>query len=111
QPGIVEPLIVEMAVHAVEPRRHPAAARLEKTDAQFRVAFDDAAPDHAEARQHHLHRVRDDVLGGTALETVDADRWHAAAAALMEADREIIFLGGPPERLVYRVVDQPVVVR
>src|SRR4029077_12278122 len=105
------PLVVEMAVHAVEPGRHPAAARLEETHAQFRVTLDDATPDHAEARQHHLHRVRNDVLGGTALETVDADRWHAAAAALVEADREIVFLGGIPDRHSSRVVDQPVVVR
>src|SRR6266851_3719774 len=47
QPGIVEPLVVEMAVHAVEPWRHPAAARFEEPDAQFRVALDDPAPDHA----------------------------------------------------------------
>jgi len=51
-----------------------------------------------------------DVLGGPALETVDPDRRHAAAATLMEADREIVLLGCAPERLVHRIVDQPVVV-
>src|SRR6266851_3513938 len=49
QPGILKPLVVEMAVHAVETRRHPTAARLEEAEAQLRVAFDDAPPDHAEA--------------------------------------------------------------
>src|SRR5580700_5521255 len=32
QTGIVEALVVEMAVHAVEPGRDPAAARLQKAD-------------------------------------------------------------------------------
>src|SRR3984893_5765894 len=44
--GIVKPLVVEMPVHTVEPRRDPAAARFEERDAQSRVALDDAAPDH-----------------------------------------------------------------
>src|SRR5438132_12054609 len=38
QTGIVEALIVEMAVHTVEPRRDPAAAGFEESDAQFRMA-------------------------------------------------------------------------
>src|SRR5882724_10795237 len=55
--GIVEPLVVEMAVHAVEPRRDPAAAGLKKADADLRVLLADPAPDHRETGQHHLHRV------------------------------------------------------
>jgi hypothetical protein len=70
------------------------------------VALDDVAPNHAEARQHHLHRVRYDVLGGPALETVDPDRRHAAAATLMEADREIVLLGCAPEPVVVGVGPQ-----
>jgi hypothetical protein len=34
---LVEPLVVEMPVHAVEPGCYPAAARLEKRDARSRV--------------------------------------------------------------------------
>src|ERR1700756_4734024 len=41
----VKAVIVEMPVHAVEPRRDPAAARFEERDAQSRMAIDDAAPD------------------------------------------------------------------
>src|SRR5438552_14440787 len=37
QPRVIEALIVEMAVHAVEPRRDPAAAGFEETDADLRV--------------------------------------------------------------------------
>src|ERR1700732_4294619 len=87
--GIVEALVVEVAVHAVEPRCDPAAARFEKRDPDFRVALAHPAPDHAHAGQHHFHRVADDVLCAAPLETVDADRRHATAAAFMKADREI----------------------
>src|ERR1700693_648840 len=45
--GLVETLIVEMPVHAVEPRRHPTATRFEERDAQPWVTVDDPAPDHA----------------------------------------------------------------
>src|SRR5205823_2006511 len=61
QAGIVEALIVEVTVHAVEPRRDPTAARLEEGNANLRMAFTDAAPDHTHAGQHHFHRVRNDV--------------------------------------------------
>src|SRR6185369_8399636 len=40
----VEALIVEVPVHAVEPRRDPAATRLEERDAQSRMTVDDTAP-------------------------------------------------------------------
>jgi hypothetical protein len=33
---------------------------------QFRVALAHATPDHAHAGEHHLHRVRDDVLRAAA---------------------------------------------
>src|SRR5262249_19686121 len=39
--GLVEALVIEVPVHAVEPRRDPAAARLEKRDAQSRMTVDD----------------------------------------------------------------------
>src|ERR1700756_3133861 len=59
--GIVEPLVVEMTVHAIEPRCDPAAARFEKADPDLRVALADTAPDHRHRRQHHLHRMRNDM--------------------------------------------------
>src|ERR1051326_7426266 len=74
QAGIVEPLIVEMAVHPVEPRRDPAAARFQEADTDLRVLLADAAPDYRETGEHHLHRVADDVLRGATLEAGDADR-------------------------------------
>src|SRR4051794_22410607 len=47
QPRIVEALVVEVAVHAVEPRRDPAAARFEESNPELGMALADAAPDHA----------------------------------------------------------------
>src|SRR5947207_3429090 len=82
-----------------------------KGDADFRMALADTSPDHTHAGQHHLHRVRYDVLRAAALEAIDADRRHAARRALVEADREIEILGGRPKWLVIRVVDHLVVVR
>jgi hypothetical protein len=42
--------------------------------------------------------VRDDVLRAAAIEAVDADRRHAAVAALVQADAEIERLGLAPAR-------------
>src|SRR5215469_18718204 len=95
--AVVEALVIEMAVHAVEPRCDPAAARFEEADAQLRMPLADATPDYAEAGEHHLHRVADDVLRGAALEAIDADRRHARRAALVEADDKIVFLASGPE--------------
>src|SRR6185503_19237803 len=83
QPGIVEALVVEMTVHAIEPRRDPAAARFEEGDAHTGEALAHAAPDDGHRDQHHLHRVRHDVPRAAALEAIDADRRHAAGAALV----------------------------
>ena len=110
RPESFEALVVEVAVHAVEPRCDPAAARFGKRDPDFRVALAHPAPDHAHAGQHHFHRVADDVLCAAPLETVDADRRHATAAAFMKADREIEVFGRRPERLVIGVVDHFIVV-
>jgi hypothetical protein len=70
-----------MGVHAVEPRGDPAAARPEESDAQLRMALANAAQIMLMQAPQHLHRVRDDALGATALEAVDGDRRHAAVAA------------------------------
>ncbi len=70
-----------------------------------------AAPDHRHARQHHFHRVGDDVARAALLEAVHADLHHAAVAALMEPDRHVEFFGHHPELLVIRMMDHLVVVR
>src|SRR5438093_2550215 len=104
--GLVEALVIEVSVHAVEPRRDPAAARLEKRDAQSRMTVDDTAPDHAQRDQHHLHRVRDHVPRRTVLlESVDADGRHRVGRSFVKADGEVELLGHHPERLVHRVAD------
>src|SRR2546425_1096254 len=104
--GFVEAQVIEVPVHPVEPRRDPAAARLEKRDAQSRMTVDDTAPDHAQRDQHHLHRVRDHVAGrAVLLEAVDTDCRHRVGRSLVKADREVECLGHRPERLVHRVAD------
>src|SRR5205814_9584337 len=110
QPRVIEALIVEMAVHAVEPRRDPATAGLQKADADLRVLLADAAPDHRQAGQHHLHRMGDDVPRPAPCEAVDADLRHPRRGAFVKADREIEILGRRPELLVIGVVYHLVVV-
>ena len=97
-----------MPVHAVEPRRHSAAARLEKDHAQFRVPLDDAAQ--IMLRHANIISILCDMMCLAARPSNGRSRPSAAAATLMEADREILLLGCAPERLVHRIVDQPVVV-
>src|SRR5258705_9582537 len=48
--GIVEALVVEVAVYPGEPRRDPPAAPLEEGDASFRMTIAHAFPDHAHRR-------------------------------------------------------------
>src|SRR6202022_1873900 len=98
--GIIEALIVKMAVHPIEPRCDPASSRFEKTDAQLGMTLDDAAPDHAHGGEHHLHRVRNDVLSAAPLEAVDADSGHVEARPFMDADRHADPFRPPQERLV-----------
>src|SRR5258707_1684571 len=47
QAGIVEALVVEVPVHAVEPGRDPAAARFQEAYAQPEMPLGHATPDHA----------------------------------------------------------------
>src|SRR5436309_1319406 len=110
QAGVVEALVVEVTVHAIEPRRDPAAAGFEEGDAHLRMAIAHAAPDDAHGGQHHLHRVRDDVLGAARFEAIDADLRHAAAGALVQADREIQLLDLVPEPIVVGVMEHAPVV-
>src|SRR2546426_4641738 len=111
QPGVVEALVVEVTVHAVEPRRDPSAARFQERDPHARMAIADAFPDDAHGGEHHFHRVRDDVLRAPRGEAVDADLGHAAAGALVQPDREVELLDFAPEGLVVRVVQHAAVVR
>src|SRR5262249_19749521 len=110
QPGIVEPLIIEMAVHAVEPRGDPTAAGLEKSDTELWMPLANSAPDHTHAGKHHLHRVRDDVLRAAALKAVDPDRRHIEARAFVNPDRHVELFRGAPEGLVIGVVKHSIVV-
>src|SRR5712691_6484987 len=104
--GLVEALVIEVPVHAVEPRRDPAAARLEERDAQSRMTVDDTAPDHAQRDQHHLHRVRDHVARrAVVLEAVDADGRHRGGRSLVKADGEVEVLAGVAH-LVDRQIDR-----
>src|SRR5262249_38859234 len=108
---IVEALVLEMAIHPIEPWGDPAASRLQEADPDLRKALARAAPDDGERDEHHLHRVRDDVAGAPPLEAIDADGRHAARGALVEADREVELLRLLPESVVVRVIDHSVVVR
>src|SRR5262249_29774577 len=65
QSRIVKALVVEMAIHAVQPWRNPAATRLQETDAHVRKTLTHPAPDDAQSYEHHFHGVRDNVLGAT----------------------------------------------
>jgi hypothetical protein len=95
--SIIASLVVEMAVHAIEPRRDPPAARFEKRDAQSRMTIDHTTPDHAQRRQHHLHRMADHVARRmVCLKAVDADGRHRAAGALVKADRKLELFGHRP---------------
>src|SRR5713226_1114070 len=59
---IQEALVIEVTVHAVEPWCDPYTAGFEEGKAHLGIALAYAAPDKAQARQHHLERVRYDML-------------------------------------------------
>src|SRR6266446_10302912 len=82
---VVEALVVEMTVHAVEPGSDPPTARLQESDARLRVLVAHALPDHAHGGQHHLESVGDDVPRPARGEAIDAHLRHAAARAFVEA--------------------------
>src|SRR2546430_11514782 len=74
-------------VQTPEEEGHPAAVSLQEGDAQIRMAFQDAASDHADHGQHHLHGMagRMDHLEVRA-EAV-AHLWQVRAEPFMEAER------------------------
>src|SRR5712692_8754136 len=89
---VVEALVVEVTIHAVEPGGDPSAPRLQESDADLRVLVAHALPDDAHGRQHHLEGVGDDVARAPRGEAIDANLRHTAARALVEADGEVELL-------------------
>src|SRR5262245_31704862 len=110
QRGVIEnPSICEVAVHPIKPRRNPASTRLEKSKSHFRKTFADPTPDHAQASQHHLHRVRNDMLGPPSLKALDARRWHAPGP-FMNANSKVEVLRLGPERVVGGMAEHAIVI-
>src|SRR5262249_43544342 len=108
--GIVEALIVEVAVHPVEPRGRPAATPFEEPHPPLPKALPDPPPEPPHSGEQHPHRVRDYVLRAAAFKAVDPDGRHVEARTLVNADRHVELFGGIPERLIIRVVEHLVVV-
>src|SRR5262245_34932763 len=65
QSRIVKALVVEMAIHAIQPWGNPATTRLQETDADMRKTLTHPTPDDAQGHEHHFHGVRDNVPGAT----------------------------------------------
>src|SRR6202041_504883 len=110
QAGIVEALVVEVTVHAIQPAGDPAAARFQERDTDLRMPVAHAAPDHAHAHQHHFHGVGDDVACTAFFEPVHPHLRHAAAGAFMETDGHVQFFHHGPELFVVRMMDHLAVV-
>src|SRR5437879_6054796 len=89
QSRIVKTLVVEMAIHAIQPWSDPAATRLQEADTDMRKPLTHPIPDDAQGHEHHFHGVRDNVLGATTGKAINAHRRHAARPAFVEADAEI----------------------
>src|SRR2546426_3163911 len=111
QSGVVKPLVVEMAIHAIQPGCDPAPTGLQKADAPLGETFAYTAPNDTHGHEHHLHGVRDDVPGAPALEAINADGGHATGTAFVEADGEVEFLRFSPERIIGRVSCHTIVIR
>src|SRR5215469_10780896 len=68
------------------------------------------APDDAHAGEHHLHRVRNDMLSTAALEAVHPDGRHIEARTFVNPDCHIELFRRIPKGLVSGVVEHLVVV-
>src|SRR4029450_8058914 len=101
---VAQPLPV--LVHAPEQERHPAAVALEERDTQLGMALEDAARAEGAGGQHHLDRVRVDVLEHRVAAKLLADLAELRARALVKPERDFELLEGGPERL--RVTGRPV---
>src|SRR6266849_752703 len=87
--GVVHADVVVMAVHPVEPSRHPAAARFEKRDLHLREAITHTAHDETCRRRHHLERMRDHMAHRESLrETIHRERRLRAFRTAMDTDRD-----------------------
>src|SRR5487761_2032030 len=108
QPRVVHALVVEMAVHAIEPTGHPTATRFEERKLEPRMAIANAAHDQAGRRCHHLERMRHAMTyrsaGG---EAIHCERYLSAFGTAVDSDRKPDIFGFPPERLVVRIVKHP----
>src|SRR5918911_1376091 len=111
QPRVVKPLVVEMPIHTVQPRRNPAATGLQETNADVGKALTHPAPDDAQGDEHHFHGVRDDVFGPPTVKAIDPDGGHATRPAFVEADAEIEFLGLGPEGVIVGMSGHAIIVR
>src|SRR5215510_2715312 len=100
-----------MAVHAVEPRSHPAATRLQKADPHLWEPLAHSAPDNAEARQHHLHRVRNDMPLGAGLKAIHPHLRHPASRSLVETEGKVELLYLRPKGIVVGMVQHTPFVR
>src|SRR5262245_40185712 len=99
---VAEPLPV--LVHAPEQERHPAAVALQERNPQPRMTREDAARAEGAGGQHHLDRVRVDVLEHRVSAELLADLPELRARALVEPERHLQLLERGPEWLVVRVV-------
>src|SRR5437879_6094472 len=97
---------LDVLVHPPEEPGRPAAVALEEGDAQARVALENAAHAHADARLHHLERVAHHVAHDALVEPLAGllDVLHLPRAALVETDRHAQALELGPQRVVVRVM-------
>src|SRR5262245_17965119 len=103
RPGVdvAEPLPV--LVHAPEQERHPAAVAFQERHPQPRMTREDAARAEGAGGQHHLERVRVDVLEHRVGAELLADLPELRARTLVEPERHLQLLERGPEWLVVRV--------
>jgi hypothetical protein len=102
-------VIIEVAIHTVKPWRNPATTRFEKSKPHLGKPLAHPTPDHTQAGQHHLHRMRHDMLGPTPLKAIDARRWHATGP-FMHANCKVEFLSLGPEWVVVGMAEHAIVV-
>ena len=103
--------IADLLVHPPHPERQPAEAAFEHRQAQARMAVEHAAGEEPGHEAHRAPRVRAqpreiDIVPHV---VVAGEIGRRPGEAVMR-DREVVLLGGVPDRLEVGVVDRPVVV-
>ena len=93
-------------VETVQPPRQPSGAGLEHTDAQARMAIEDALDDETRQRQHHLERMADDVRGVPRVEAVAGER-RSPAAPFVEREGDVEFFERGEDAFVVRMMQRP----